>query len=79
MATATFRDDMARVIERLNSYAYSGLSPHPYIQCQILLVQFMTDVIAETQDTEILENLDAWEEKCEDALDSLEYRKCRGY
>ena len=61
MATSTFRDDMARVIERLNSYAHSGLSPHPYIQCQILLVQFMTDVIAETQDTEILENLDAWE------------------
>ena len=75
MATTTFRRDMARVIEHLNS----GLSPHQYIQCQILLVQFMTDVIAITQDTEILENLDAWEEKCEDALDSLEYRKCRGY
>ena len=70
MATTTFRDDMARVIERLKSYADSGLSAH--VQCQILLVQFMTDVIAETQDTEVLENLDVFLEKCEDGEDLVQ-------
>jgi hypothetical protein len=61
----TFRDDMAAVIERLKYNARRGRSPHPYVKCQILLVQFMTDVIAESGDKEVLENLDVFEEKCE--------------
>jgi hypothetical protein len=72
---STFRRDMDQVIQRLNS-GRSTCSPHQYIQCQILLVRFMTDVIATrsaaratAEDSEILENLEAWEEKCEDGAD----------
>ena len=72
---STFRRDMDQVIQRLNS----GRSPHRYIQCQILLVRFMTDVIATraaeratAQDREMLENMIVWEEKCDDGVDLVQ-------
>jgi DNA-binding FadR family transcriptional regulator len=72
---STFRRDMDQVIQRLNS-GRSACSPHRYIQCQILLVRFMTDVIAARaaaratpEDEEMLENMEFWEEKCEHAED----------
>ena len=65
---ATFKSDMDKVIEHLNT----GFSSHKYIQCQILLVQFMKDVLANTNEKLIIENLDAWEEKCEDRVDLVQ-------
>jgi len=63
---------MAPVIARLNSCAHSGLSPHPYIQCQILLVQFMVEVIDDSSDPEVVENLCVFEEKCERGEDLVQ-------
>jgi hypothetical protein len=72
---STFRHDMDQVIQRLNS----GRSAHRYIQCQTLLVRFMTDVIATRaadratpEDEEMLENMIVWEEKCEDGVDLVQ-------
>jgi hypothetical protein len=70
---STFRRDMDEVIQRLNS------ERPPHVKCQILLVQFMTDVIATRaadrvtrEDEEMLEDMIVWEEKCEDGEDLVQ-------
>ena len=78
---STFRRDMDQVIQRLNGLnsGRSTCSTHVFIQCQILLVRFMTDVIATRaadratpEDDEILENMIVWEEKCDDGVDLVQ-------
>ena len=70
---STFRRDMDEVIQRLNS------ERPPHVKCQILLVRFMTDVIATRaadratpEDEEMLEDMICWEEKCEDGEDLVQ-------
>lgn len=65
---STFKREMDGVIE----YLKSGVSSHKYIQCQILLVKFMKDVLANTNEKEIIESLDAWEEICEERKDLVQ-------
>jgi hypothetical protein len=65
---STFKKDMQQEIEKLKS----GGSSHKYIQCQILVLKFMKDVLSNTNDKETIENLIVWEEKCEDAKDLVQ-------
>jgi hypothetical protein len=65
---STFKRDMDGVIE----YLKSGVSSHKYIQCQILLVKFMKDVLANSNEKETIESLDGWQEICEERKDLVQ-------
>ncbi len=54
---SAFRDDMKKFIQDFL---------HQRRLCELLLVAFMRDKVAPTCDAEIAENLETWQEKCED-------------
>jgi hypothetical protein len=61
----SFKREMDKMILHLNS----GVSSPTYIQCQIWLVRFMKDEVTKDKDKELIENLEVWEEKCDDRKD----------
>jgi hypothetical protein len=65
-----FRDDMKKLIEGFLRPPSSEAAEQPkrrrWRLCELLLVAFMREKIAPCRDDEIAENLNAWQEKCED-------------
>jgi hypothetical protein len=70
-----FRDDMKKLIEGFLKPPSSEVAEQPALRqfrlCELLLVAFMKDNIAPCPDDEIAENLEVWQEKCEDPAADL--------
>jgi hypothetical protein len=70
-----FRDDMKKLIEGFLKPPNSEAAEQPALGhfrlSELLLVAFMKDKIAPCPDDEIAENLEVWQEKCEDPATNL--------